>query len=173
MPHLQAAGSDGFGASKLCMRATSALQPYSCASILYFGCPNYIFLEASVEVVACGAAQEKDDKIADLKRKLLAVKPKQFAMAGAGGMSLEDSVMAGICAPPRPAPLCVCSPPALARGVVQISWPIHHAPAQQLPEYTNMQLLPLGDNMMLKSIGRQDGMTSIAAHNVRGAGSTE
>ena len=47
--------------------------------------------------ILSGRAQEKDDMIAELKRKLLAAKPRQLAMAG--GMSLEESVMAG--APPR------------------------------------------------------------------------
>lgn len=42
------------------------------------------------------AVQEKDDLIAELRTKLLEVRPKQFALAGAAGqMSLEDMVMAG------------------------------------------------------------------------------
>mmetsp|Transcript_14170 Transcript_14170/g.42758 ORF Transcript_14170/g.42758 Transcript_14170/m.42758 type:complete len:363 (+) Transcript_14170:93-1181(+) len=40
---------------------------------------------------------EKDDLIAELRTKLLEVRPKQFALAGAAGqMSLEDMVMAGL-----------------------------------------------------------------------------
>lgn len=113
-----------------------------------------------MEAVARGTAQEKDDKIAELKRKLLAVKPKQFAMAGASDMSLEDSVMAGVCLPLCPAPPAygqlMCSPPGYGREFVQISWPIHHAPAEQLPNPSNI--------MMLTSVcARQDGMTSSIA----------
>ncbi len=99
-----------------------------------------------MEAVAPGTAQEKDDKITELKRKLLAVKPKQFVMAGAGDMSLEDSVMAGTrltpCpAPPRPS--CMCSPPAQGRGVVQVSWSVHRAPAQQLLSTPTCSYKPL------------------------------